>query len=496
MAGIVSGCYKDKGKYDYTSLNWIEIDYSPSDYVKISNSSVTFQYRQPLTEVQNKSVIPVVKQDLSIDESQLSYYWITTSGRKDTLEQKEFHYELLPKQATTISRLLKITDHSTGVDYYRMVDIKTVPPYKDNWFVLHGDEGDRRLGAAENMEGKPLVTTDCYELQYGRRRFQQAFGLGYAHLGEDLLSGEFEVLQIFEPDSCFSMYPFLMRIKKINQEMLLDGVFEGIEFQKVVYSESGNGYLGVLTNRGLLVAAWGNYSPVGTEGGISDYRIDDIYISAGGYATIWDGLEHRFLSYKFQSGKVNKLALVNPKIFEEVDLSDKTCRAFLASTASPNGVMAIMQDQQNSYWYEINYAWNEDKLPGAVEAGGTTFRQGILKNMSFDERSCFAANGIFDGQFFYSVGAKIYRYNTINHENLLLYDAHEGIIDKLFFKSYYPEFSNKRPEFPRVLGVVVNTPDGKGKVHEVSLTIAGEVEKSIVYDGFGHIVDLISAKGL
>lgn len=496
LGGAVSGCYQDKGEYDYTPLNWIDIDYLPSAYISISNDNVIFQYRQPLTEVESKSIVPVLKQDLAVDESQLSFYWINTSGEKDTLEQKEFQYELLPRQATNITRLLKITDHSTQVDYYRVVDIKTVPPYKDQWLVLHGAEGDRRLGAAENMDGKPLVTADCYELQHGYRRFQHAIGLNYVSLGKNYTFGEFEVLQIFEPDSCFAMYPFLMRVDRVNEEMMVGGIFEGLEFQQVVHSESSGSFWGVMTNMGLLLSGWGdNYSPVGKEEGIADFTIDDIYLSAGGYATIWDGLKHRFLSYKFQVDKMNKLALVNPKLFEGVDLTDKTCRAFLASTASPDGVMAIMQDREHSYWYELNYNWRTEKLPGAVEAGGTTFRKDTLRNMSFDEYSCFAANGVFQNQFFYSAGTKIYRYNMINQENLLLYNVREGSIDKMFFKSYYPELA-KYPEFTRILGIVVNHPDGKGEVHEVTFTTAGEVEKSIVFQGFGPIVDLISAQGL
>lgn len=490
-----SGCYEDKGEYAYTPLNWVDIDYLPSDYISINDNEVIFQYRQPLTTSQEMSLVPVVRQDLAQDESELSYYWINPSGAKDTLEQKEFRYQLLPGQETKIKRLLKITDHATDIDYYRNVEIQTVPPYKDQWFVLHGDEGDRRLGAAENMEGRALVTLDCYETQYGQRRFRNAIGLAYASMLEVVMT-EFEVLQIFERDSCFSMYPFQMKVNKVNEELFANIGLEGVEFQEVVYSESWAGFLGIRTNIGLMFAAWGKYNLIGKEEGINNYHPDKMYIAVGGYGTLWDDVGHRFLSYKFQANKVNKLALVNQKLFEGVELGNKKCLALLASTSSPNGCMAIMRDDEHTYWYEINQSWSGGTLPGAVEAGGQTFRQDTLKTISLDEHACFAANKVFSGQFFYSDGSKIYRYNMVNQENMLLYDAQGGTIEKMVFKSYYPESSNKRPEFTRVLGVVVNYPDGKGEVHEVSLTNAGEVENSIVYRGFGKICDLVPAKGL
>lgn len=91
-------------------------------------------------------------------------------------------------------------------------------------------------------------------------------------------------------------------------------------------------------------------------------------------------------------------------------------------------------------------------------------------------------------QFFYISGSKLYRCNVSNGESVEIYDA-EGTISKMKFRILNENIG--RPHEMRMLGMAVEKEDGTWELHQIELTIAGDLKEDSVkkFAGFGAIKD-------
>ena len=154
LSVLLSGCYEDKGNYDYTldSMNEITaVSFSPSIY---ANKIEVLQAMSEDDVLRRVDVI--LEQTLSDNIENLDFNWILTYNNKkgesvtDTVHSKGFlEVELPVGEKMSYDVFLQIYDKSTTLSHYSSFELKTRPIFQNSLFVLHGEEGDRKLGNIE-----------------------------------------------------------------------------------------------------------------------------------------------------------------------------------------------------------------------------------------------------------------------------------------------------------------------------------------------------------
>ncbi|MDL2320691.1 hypothetical protein LJC45_06135, partial [Alistipes sp. OttesenSCG-928-B03] len=173
LALILGGCYGDKGNYDYSEINEMSVTFTPeAAQYDAEHYAYTYTYRQPATEPLSVTYTPQVAQSQVEGDANLEYEWIVTKNSKtaerDTVRTRELTLEFAPKVKTTYDVRFRLTDSRTGIDLYRSFRMMTEVPFIHSWFVLHGAEGERRLGVVEypdNSERTEAVA-DAYEAMH------------------------------------------------------------------------------------------------------------------------------------------------------------------------------------------------------------------------------------------------------------------------------------------------------------------------------------------
>jgi len=383
--------------------------------------------------------------------------------------------------------------------------MNTVVPFINSWFVLHGAQGERKLGVVEgiNSEGDELsVVYDAYEDIWGVRRFQNATKLLYLSSdGSDYSNLIVEHVFVIQPDSCTYMHPFDLVVNK-RFELMMPSVSPR---PRLAYAAGDGHAAGFLVDeKGHLFwtrgAGW--FFSVKTDENAKDYQVKDIFLSESGYATIWDKVRRRFMYYditenRFYRGNADihpedessvSLTLFDEGIFadDEWNNQDVVYMGQGNSDISEEGTIIVaVDDQQNYMIYQIGF-----------RGLGTSFIE-VSKtpavNMNLDATSQLATSVAFKDQIFYTRNSAVYLYNVASGEEIYLYDA-GGTIAKLQFRiaarydfGYGTIDANKR------LAVVVNNPDGTGELHELFLTSGGDVDKTLIHTGFGEIQDIVFA---
>lgn len=519
IAFILGGCFDDKGNYDYRDINdMVSLTFTPEP--TITEYSYDYTYKQPSLDTLVVTYTPNVKQSLVEGEDNLEFQWIMENGSKfDTIFSKELVLKYPPKQKSSYDPLFRMIDHSTGVEYYQQFKMRTELPFLGSWFVLHGDMGDRRLGVIEGVnkevgdENEPIVTLDAYESIWGGRRFQKAIGLLYvSHDGsyEDGVA-EYEHLTVIQADSLTYMYPFSLLPTKQFQDMLpitaassrfAYGVSDEIDAASILVTTNGKCFWG---------RAKGFYFTVRTTTETENYIVDKLFITAGHDVIIWDKEHTCFYSYSMP--QISGYGL-DKHPGDDAYGTDKTINFLTKEDGSSLFEDGEWDNQEVVYLGQGN---NEISESGAMilgKAGNvyTVYQIGKTKSdkgqtlalakyplpvdLNLDQDSQIATSFAYTDQFFFTRGGSaLYLYNVTSGEEKLLYDA-GGRITKLKFRTAREDANadywgvvdpNNR------LAIVVDNEDGTGELHEIYLTIGGDVEEIHVHKGFGTIQDIAFA---
>lgn len=518
IAFILAGCYDDKGNYDYKEVNdLLSITFMPEPV--ITEYSYNYEYRQPALDTLRVTYSPTITQSDAVDESNLEYQWIMakTVNKEtvyDTVRSKDILLKYPPKTSTKYEPLFRVIDHSTGIEYYRKFNMKTVIPFMNSWFVLHGQQGDRKLGVVEGVseEGEELnIIYDVYEDIWGVRRFENATRLLYTMDGNDYRSGSYEHIVVIQPDSCCYMHAYDLVDKK-GFELMMPNV---VPRPRLAYGLSS---VAPGTSSGLLVdqaghfywaRGYGWYYSVVTNEDTEDYIVDKIFLPADGYVIVWDKIHKQFMYYAERNNPSNwgmsnerpiitddqqaKLTLFEEGVFAEGEweYQDVLYMGQGNSDMSERGVLVVARDTNESCTvYQMGF--NNKGGSNFIEINKTP-----VPKMKLDADSQFATSVAFKEQIFYTRGSAVYLYNIVSGEEIYLYDA-GGPITKLQFRmdrkydeGYGTVDANKR------LAIVVNNPDGTGELHDIFLDTAGDIERTLIHTGFGPIQDIIfSAPGI
>lgn len=513
----ITGCYKDKGNYDYKNLNDFQVELFPASTDEMTGSYVL---RQPANDTTFFKLTASVTQTLNTDESNLAYEWIYSgNGMKDTITTKEVVFVFPPKKSTTYSCLLRVRDLTTGIDQYRSTALSTIVPYSNSWLVLHGEAGDRKIGAIEYNGEKvgEKSSDDIYMDLIQKRRFQKATAMLYSSIGHVETSIQ-ERLFVFEPDTFFYIHPFDCRVVSLqnvkNKGTMLPSLWEPADV-KCGYMEDtgGNGIL--VSNNGKFChgGSHGFFYDPKVSGEIGDYRVDNAFISNGKLCvTMWDNSAKKFMYYdifnnwyNIRSGSRQPedspdhraiLTAFPDNLFRENELENKELiwlgRGISADAPGASAIMRDIRTNEDTI-YQISYEEDGGKYSkndgGGTEGESVFLTKTPVKSADYDRNSLFASSSAFTDQFFYTIGNSVYLYNTVNGENIFLYSV--GNTNRIIQMKFrvVNVMQGIKNDGERVLGLAVETPDGKGELHEIFLDNAADVEDIGVYPGFGPIVD-------
>ena len=516
IAFILAGCYEDKGNYDYKKVNdLVSITFTPEPI--ISKYSYNYEYRQPALDTLKVTYSPVITQSEVDGESNLEYQWITWKTVNDeTVYDTVFSKDLLlkypPKKSTKYEPLFRVIDHSTGVEYYQKFNMKTEVPFINNWFVLHGQPGDRKLAVLEGVNEvseEPNIIYDVYEDAWGVRRYQDATSLLYTMDGNDY-SGIYEFVVVIQPDSCSYMHAYDLVVRK-GFESMIPNVTPRPRLAYGLSSEIPGTSSGIIVDQAghfYWARGYGWYYSVKTNEETKDYIVDKIFLARSSYVTVWDKVHKQFMYYALSKNpsiwdrpierpvvkedNQAALTLFDKGVFKEDEWKNQDVLYMGQgnSDMSEEGVLIVARDTTNYTVYQIGFNGQ----------GGNSFIE-VVKTpalkMKLEENSQFATSVAFKDQIFYTRNSAVYLYNLVSGEEIYLYDA-GGPITKLQFRmarkydeGYGTVDANKR------LAVVVNNPDGTGELHDVFLDAAGDIERTMIHTGFGPIQDIIfSAPGV
>lgn len=152
---LVTGCFKDKGNYDYSDINSLEID---------MGEGVGYTGSQEIILGESFDILPVIRfVNGSTDASHLTYRWYIKSSGESLPEWTKLHFQWTPHRLMQDAIVLEITDTRTGVQYVQTASIKVKSPYDRFGLQVLSDRDD----CAEFS----LVRIDEHKSSADQRRF-------------------------------------------------------------------------------------------------------------------------------------------------------------------------------------------------------------------------------------------------------------------------------------------------------------------------------------
>lgn len=152
---VAYACTEDKGTYDYTPLNEVQISGINDEYTVLSEAPFT--------------ISPTVEQTLVEDESVLAYLWYAyNKGSQlysaDTLSfSKDLDLDSLKLDPKDYELVFRATDTSTGI-YYDYRSVLNVKGFPDGLQVLSSRDGNAQISILRGTE-EGLSDLEAFKLQ-------------------------------------------------------------------------------------------------------------------------------------------------------------------------------------------------------------------------------------------------------------------------------------------------------------------------------------------
>lgn len=533
FALILAGCYDDKGNYDYSlgSMNEIlSVTFSPSITVGVGGSIIEVQ--QALEEdSRTRRIDAVVEQSLAKDLENLDFYWCRSytdeDGRyvKDTILSKGFlEFDLPVGKAMSYDVYLHIYDRTTDLSHYSSFKINTRPVFKNSLFVMHGKEGDRKIGNIEVIGNETKIYTDVKTVTRDNNHYENATGFGYTtymDIPENLANiGVASALTLYSSNGETRAYdPHGMKVKFTAPQIfkpesenfsykrtVQTGDPSNYTMYKVVLSDNGEVYVGNFVHA-LYKPGFGceNNPDLPHQ---SDYEITAATITHNRFI-MWDAKNERFLyaAKRDQGFAIDEASSIRPSHMSMNPLLDANVK-FEGLQRSPEGMTAVMgyinyrdgYDQQNAYFifrdeatdsyyrYELQMQDIGDgsKVAPARGADGreseklsayTILSSKKLTGLTPTDMSTITYNSWFTTtNLFFVEGNAVYRYNVSNGDKFVVYEAPEGYdITKIKFRT------EESSAFSADLGLHLNIVlfnGTNGAIAEIKFNTAADVDSS------------------
>lgn len=530
---MLAGCYKDKGNYDYTldSMNEImSVTFTPS--VVQSAEGNIIEVQQALEETdRTRRIEAIVEQTLEKNLDNLDFYWCRSyvnehgKGVKDTILSKGFlEFDLPVGRAMSYDIFLQIHDRTTDLSHYSSFKINTRPVFKNSLFVMHGEEGNRKIGNIEVIGNETKIYTDVKAVTRDENHYENATGFGYStfiDIPDNLANiGVTSSLIVYGSDGETKAYnPHGMNVKYTAQQIfkpenvdfsyrksVQTGAPSNYTLYKVVLTEDGSVYVGNHVHA--------LYKPgLACEGSTdlphqTDYEITAATITHNRFL-MWDAKNGRFLyASKEDSGfATNEGGSISSSSVSRNPLLDANVK-FTALQKSPADMTAVMgymnyrdnYSQQNAYFifkddasgdyyrYELlmqdigdgskakkRLAAGEDGEEEKLSAY-TIVSEKKLVGLTPTDMSTITYNSWFTTtNLFFAEGNTVYRYNVSNGDRFVVYEAPQGYdVTKIKFRT------EESSAFSADLGLYLNIVlfNGvNGAVAEVKLNTAADLDE-------------------
>lgn len=531
FALLLAGCYEDKGNYDYSldTMNEIKsVTFSPSIVQAVEGNVIEVQ--QALEESsRTRRVDAIVEQTIAKDLENLDFYWCRSytneEGKnvKDTILSKGFlEFDLPVGKAMSYDVFLQIYDRTTDLSHYSSFKINTRPVFKNSLFVMHGQEGDRKIGNIEVIGNETKIYTDVKSVTRDNNHYENATGFGYTtymDIPENLANiGVASALTLYSSNGETRAYdPHGMKVKFTAPQIfkpesenfsykrtVQTGDPSNYTMYKVVLSENGEVYVGNFVHA-LYKPGFGceNNPDLPHQG---DYEITAATITHNRFL-MWDAKNDRFLyAAKRDPGfAMDEARSIRPSYMSMSPLLDANVK-FEGLQRSPEGMTAVMgyinyrdsYDQQNAYFifkdeatgnyyrYELlmqNIGDGSKVAPARSADGGeseklsayTVLSEKKLTGLTPTDMSTITYNSWFTTtNLFFVEGNAVYRYNVSNGDKFVVYEAPQGYdITKIKFRT------EESSAFSADLGLHLNIVlfnGTNGAIAEIKFNTAADVD--------------------
>ena len=484
LIGGLTGCYEDKGNYKYRDINEVTYKILPE------SEDGYYRFKQPPVDTMYVDYTVDLSQSQATNEENLEFLWLVSYSKDkktvtDTITTRDLRLTFPPKKSSAFDIVFSLTDKQTNVSSYKELHIKTVYPYINSWLVLNGDKEDSRISAVEDPDSlNYFFTEDAYTALGYKKRFKDITELVYA----PVITGNGnapEWLYIASPDSVWALFPFEMKVEKKQNDILPEVITENNT--KVAYGldgspSSGGAVILVDENKRFYYSTFnsgrGKFQVPEIAQELNEtYQVDLIAKSQkSSYLCFWDDERDKFLYFNLGGG--GEITLFPEEyndwtgkevIWMGTDNKDKEHKDGMA--------MAIVKDTKDqSYWtYRLS---TEQTITGDS-----------IGELPINKDSQFATTSAFPDQFFYTVDSKVYLFNVASLETYELYDAGSPITKMQFRITEDHQLTEEWNYMQRCLALAVDKGD-KGELHELTLTTAGDIETSRIFEGFGPIKDM------
>ncbi len=542
----LAACVDDKGNYDYTDINEVEV-------------VLPELYRRVYQEDQVVRVEPELTQTMADNMENLEFSWKYSTMSYGQARNQEEPVSTDPWVDLEIHEddrvfnhyfWLEILDKTTGITYPFTTRVQVVSPFVNTWAILHDGDGSgttAKLGAVEYAIGnKPFTHTDLFA-EFG---YPALTGAPVA-LGEDnqekselddfyYAGTQYNVLMLMTSNGAESglYYPTTKFEPYLNgmfipQMVAPDYGASGFDPALTTYvhkPHSGFGG-GSIVNDGKLY----NWSGQGMKiyAAKQDPEVAGTVevthaVRLGRVTVLFDNAGKRFLYYENALNPLGN-AKVSVAYNEATDnkaamkLMDRTANNQLAldnithevlymgalprqvATMAPSiKSFAVANDGAGkSYIYLFS---RTDDINNSGRASVLEIRE-VDTPAGMDNTSKFASGTAYNNMMFFSAGSKVYRYDFSTGVATLIYDhsaAGGGTVSAMRIAKQEPPTSTGivfdteayGHDSGRSLGVAFNR-GSTGEFVTLNLDEAGvRVIDSEVYTGFGLIKDIAFLAGV
>ncbi|WP_346304523.1 PKD-like family lipoprotein [Bacteroides sp.] len=532
---LQTGCYDDKGDYDYHDVNTMEIVIPET------------KLRMPKEEAVEVSIMPQISQTLEQNEENLVFQWKrlnpdATLGSDRLADYtnysvgKECKITVEPNESNNIGLMLAVSDKRNGTMWYKQGQVTIIKPFNPCWFVLQEKENKGVLGAIEGtsegyyvysdvfqsetgttfpLDGKPLAMTARREYGGDRASISMMppfFGLKIVPILTLVTDKD---AALFTPSTLEMMYQ--------SDKILFEPIQQGKAIKIDAYKMDKNGELFVNDGKSYFAYMDGFCIPYSIQNEDGDYPSISAYGSYGTGLVFFDSSTHSFLNGRALSGygdyytvsySISKSVRSgfytwkdqHPIVAYTINPDDEEGSAFNPNSIDPflqvraivtggNGgnyayAVTSSQNGKDLTVFKFSADWeNEDPTCAGLYTVSLPSEIDV-------ETAKFAASYAYTADLLFVVsGNKLYRIdlNRSLVTELYQYETDPSAqITCLKFKD-----AENEEELGMSLGLGINTA-AKGVVVELQLTVAGDVareENSIcVYENsdqpIGKIVDI------
>jgi len=542
--------------YNFDSLNEITgVTFTPAAVSSLNGQKIEFT--QPLSGSVTKRVEVSVDQSLSSNIDNLAFKWARSykNAEGETVEDTVntagyLEVEIPSDRLVEYYVMLEVKDKTTDLAYYTKLYIQTRPLFQNSLFVLHTQQGETKLGNIETVGTDTNIRADAYKEvnpDATDNPFSKSIGLDFQAMYDFGTRSYIEEFAIFNNDGTSyiynpfglskrdDLYPYyvLPYPKSSDVPLVIDKVvvtgdysitYNDIAPRRIAISKDGRFYT---ADQYLSYHVPGE----GVEDNPDHLAQGSYFVTAGtitnAYNVLWDKRGNRFICQQkefFGSSEeyVWSYQSSNPVLDAHISFDGlgaalspvgKTAVfAYIYYKSSENYQSAtpffIFKDSYGQYYiYELTatQSGDKDKKSKAITRGDDkkddseaeamfTITGKAMSNFSPSSDKTIAYSTWFSTNYiFYANGGSLYRYNTSNGDNTLLYSAPNGYTITLVKPRTY-DAAAFTGDLGRYLVLALSDGKGNGAVAEVYLNTSADVESILpsattVYDGFGTILD-------